>query len=296
MSELDLALSRLHQSGFEYADDVPNYGPMAAEALEALRHAALTSGLVDVYVPRLPPLVEAPPLAASELAAARGNFTKAGAWLAYYEQVLGEKPWADVLCEALEAALDHGTSAPGMHGLVRIGHAVRGLEQDDTPVRRRELAFGLAYASARVGRAATQAGDDESVNDAAPVGEALSAVCLEGARLYLANPSRRLEAALGVIAPSALRLLVGHLPRETSKSLLRAVLANLVVLGVSDDIELDAAPDPEIERCAESLNETRYRAACSIHEHAILMAEACLREDATAPDRLLRLAAADAAL
>ncbi|MFT5442540.1 MAG: hypothetical protein ACI8W3_001584, partial [Myxococcota bacterium] len=42
--------------------------------------------------------------------------------------------------------------------------------------------------------------------------------------------------------------------------------------------------------------ETRYRAACSIHEHAILMAEACLREDATAPDRLLRLAAADAAL
>jgi len=43
-------------------------------------------------------------------------------------------------------------------------------------------------------------------------------------------------------------------------------------------------------------DEIRYRAACSLEEHAIKLAEACLREYALRPDPVLRRAAADAAL
>ena len=46
----------------------------------------------------------------------------------------------------------------------------------------------------------------------------------------------------------------------------------------------------------ELLAEIGYRAACSLDDHAVKLAEACLREDAAAPDPGLRLAAADAAL
>ena len=58
----------------------------------------------------------------------------------------------------------------------------------------------------------------------------------------------------------------------------------------------EGVEDLEVERCAESLDEVRYRAACSLQEHAIPFAAACLREDAIAPNPRLRLAAADAAL
>ena len=51
-----------------------------------------------------------------------------------------------------------------------------------------------------------------------------------------------------------------------------------------------------VERLAGDPREIRYRAACSLEDHAIKLAEAALREDALAPDRALRLAAADAAL
>ena len=59
---------------------------------------------------------------------------------------------------------------------------------------------------------------------------------------------------------------------------------------------IDAAERAAAERLAGSRAEIRYRAACSLDDHAVKLAEACLREDAAAPDSGLRLAAADAAL
>jgi hypothetical protein len=59
---------------------------------------------------------------------------------------------------------------------------------------------------------------------------------------------------------------------------------------------VDAAQRAAAERLAEAPAEIRYRAACSLDDHAVKLAEACLREDAAAPDPILRLAAADAAL
>ncbi len=59
---------------------------------------------------------------------------------------------------------------------------------------------------------------------------------------------------------------------------------------------MDAGERSAAERIAENPAEIRYRAACSLDDHAVKLAEACLREDALSPDPALRLAAADAAL
>ncbi len=51
-----------------------------------------------------------------------------------------------------------------------------------------------------------------------------------------------------------------------------------------------------VERLAAELAEIRYRAACSLEEHAIKFSEACLRENAIEPAPVFALAAADAAI
>ena len=53
MTDLDEALERLQLGGLDYGPGLANHGPMAAEALVALGHPALITGLVDGYAPRL---------------------------------------------------------------------------------------------------------------------------------------------------------------------------------------------------------------------------------------------------
>jgi len=127
----------------------------------------------------------------------------------------------------------------------------------------------------------------------------LSALCREAALAYLAHPGQRIAYAHAVTVPSALRLVLPFAPDDrTRRALLTAGFqAALALHAVSGDAgakppELDA----QVAALAASVDEIRYRAACSLTEHAIKLAEALLREDRIAPDPLLRLAAADAAL
>jgi hypothetical protein len=309
MSELDDALDRFHLCGFEYADAVPNYGPMAVEALESLGHSAIIPGLVDVYAPRLPSLVEGRPLRDEERSAARGCIARAADWLATYEQALGQRPWREVLVEVAEAiarASDDPTAPdPAPHGLIRVAHAVRSLAARDNRIRRRELAFALAYWTAGNERIRPADGGQGWVArfgsmPAKPValGRWLSSVTRHGAERYLSSDAERVAFALGVIAPSAFRILIPCLPAQLSQRILSGLLSGLEVSLCAQVRERpsDEREDLEVERCAQSPSEIRYRAACSVQEHAIVMADACLQEDALAPDACLRRAAADAAL
>ena len=310
MSELDHALERLHLCGFEYADAVPNYGPMAVEALESLGHGALIAGLMDVYLPRLPELSEGQPLRTGEREAARGKLDRAADWLASYEQALIGSHWSNVLAEAFAPTGDRlATAQVGPHALVRLGHAVRSLTREDNLLRRRELAFALAYSAAScVPRDAAAdvaqlgcggpADEDEAQTGPTDMGRRLSAVCLRASERYLEDGSHRAELCTGVVAPSALRFLIPHLPASG----LAQVVASLGS-GIKAPHPLpspapiaEASQALEVARCAESRSEIRYRAACSVHEHSIVMAEACLREEAIAPNTTLLRAAADAAL
>jgi hypothetical protein len=310
MSELDDALERLHHCGFEYAEGLPNCGPMAVEALESLGHPALIPGLVDIYAPRLPELAPGQDMPDAARLAARGRFERVEDWLASYERDLARLPWPEVLSQSA-GVIAQGCETPAapslvLHALIRVGHAVRSLSRVDNLERRRELACGLAYWTARCGPVNPPAPDIGWMGPVGPIPDSvndwshwLSSLCCYGAERFLsASDDHRVTHALGVTASSAFRFLIPHLPAEVSRSLLDEVLSSIVAIFASQvpARTADEFVDLEVDRCAESLSEVRYRAACSVQEHAIMMAEACVRENALAPDATLRRAAATAAL
>ena len=126
-------------------------------------------------------------------------------------------------------------------------------------------------------------------------GELLSEICVEAAGLYLENPSQRIAYLHGLTGPAALRLMSGHLDDAELRRGIAYAFQSLAALHATYASEGEpVGRDPEIELLPLSWDELRYRAACSLEEHAIKMTEACWREDRVRPDPRLRLAAADA--
>jgi len=361
MRSLDEALARFQLGGLEYLGGRANHGPMAAEALVALGHPALLDGWIDVYAPRLPPLEVGEPIAVPDRAAARGRPERMPDWVATWEAELERVGWRPLLERELPAALD-GLAGGALPGWLRVAHAVRALLREDTPVRRREVALGLALWTARhrpldgaapgrparVDVAARLAavpvvpeerrrleerrppeGAGEAVRalegDAAfaqwarsvPLPDdpeaCIAALCREAARLYLEHPAARTAYVPAVTAPAAWRLLAPLLAAEDAARAARRLLQAVGGLhavsrpapGAPPVLSAEAAawssggaedPAASAARVARDPEEVRYRAACSLQEHAIEMAEACLREHALDPDPVLCRAAADAAL
>lgn len=341
MSDLDEALEQFQRRALEYAGGLANHGPMAAEALAVLGHAALIPGWVDVYAARLPPLEKGRAISPEERDGALGDPARLGDWVATFDREILERPWREVL-STWAGKLLPGLFAGAAHGWLRVAHGVRALDEAETAGRRREIALGLAYwagryqplpgrPSARPLRGRDVAACFEAVPvvdpparrpgfffdavkrldevpafarvvesfdpDSASLDAQLHEMARAGARLYLENPSQRVAYAHCVTAPSALRLLAGVLPPDVAgRAAGHALQASLALHAVSARPEPARDPDAETMRLAESPAELRYRAACSLEEHAIKLCEACLREDALRPDPVFRLAAADAAL
>ncbi|MDH3685506.1 MAG: questin oxidase family protein [Myxococcales bacterium] len=335
---MDIAWERFHQTGLEWGDGFANHGPMAAQALEALGHPSLIPGFVDRYAPRLPPAQQGHPLAEDERAGALGVSERSADWVATWEQELARRPWPEVVAEVVPGLLP-GVFASAAHGLLRTMHAVRGLAETDTPVRRRELAHGLGvwagtYQELPGTPGSAASAGSRRLTDLAPVSEALrsggaftervgaldshaayaewvaaldlegepggllSELVVEAAGLYLQHPNARIAYCHAVTAPAAVRVLAPLLPGDAVRQAIgRAYQAAGALHAISF---APCPPDPEerseAERMKDDPRETRYRAACSLDDHAIKLAEACLREDSLAGAPELRLAAADAAL
>jgi len=129
-------------------------------------------------------------------------------------------------------------------------------------------------------------------------GALLSELVAEAAGLYLQHPNARIAYCHAVTAPAAVRVLAPLLPDDAVR---QAVGRAYQAAGALHAITYaPCPPDPEerseAERMQDEPRETRYRAACSLDDHSIKLAEACLREDSLASAPELRLAAADAAL
>jgi hypothetical protein len=132
---------------------------------------------------------------------------------------------------------------------------------------------------------------------ASDVSRALQELLVRAAELYLAHPEQRMAYVHVLTIPSALRLLAPHLDAATrSRALAQVAQAAAALHAVSARPAAAARISPEVEKLAEDPAEIRYRAACSLEEHGIKLAEAALREDVLAAQPALRLAAADAAL
>ena len=358
MSNLDEALERFHLSDLEYAGGLASHGPMGIEALESLGHQALIPAFLDIYVPRLPPASPGKAMFDGELAAARGQIERRADWVATFEARLevaleaplegraGREVVREVLQETVPGLLP-GLFAAAGHGFLRTVHALRSLEREDSPLRRRELARGLAYWEARYqtlpgvpGRRSERSAGGTGLSgffetlpllgdptareglffeairrldafepfvtaiEHAPtprrdedVGEFLAELARLAASLYLAHPESRIAYVHAVTIPVAMGDMIARLEepdaRRGAAYALQAVAALHCLFGERmQPVELG----DEVRRTAESWDEIRYRAACSIQEHAIKMAEACWRADRRSPDPVFRLAASDAAL
>jgi hypothetical protein len=122
-----------------------NHGPMAAEALSQLGRADAIEGWVTRYRTRLEDaLPPALPLGEDAWPSALGDKARYTEWLALFEGELADRPPAAVVGEWVPRLLP-GTVGAATHGLIRTGHALRGLGAADTPPRRLELAAGLAF-------------------------------------------------------------------------------------------------------------------------------------------------------
>lgn len=151
MSNYDDALERFQQIALEYAEGLANHGPMGAEALESLGHHAKIPAFVDVYAPRLPPIERGRVLTPDEQAAALGDFARAPDWVQTFETRIESEGVETVLRDALPTLLP-GLFAAAGHGFLRVAHGLRALGRQDDTARRREVALGLAYWSARFQR------------------------------------------------------------------------------------------------------------------------------------------------
>lgn len=349
MTNLDDAYARFLLVDFEYGAGFANHGPMAVEALESIGHQALIPAFVDSYAPRIPVARPGRPLPPGELATALGHPDRAADWAVHFDAALASGDWRAVALPAVQSLLP-GLSAAAGHGLLRTMHALRALERDDNPIRRRELARGLAYWSATFRPLPGEPGS-RAVSGGSPVAASLDPasllhglpklsgcgrsaetfvesmrrldgltafrdaieqfplpaesevdaflgdLCRVAAALYVAHSEARIAYVHTVTIPSAVRWLAPRLPaadaRRAAGHALQAVAAFHALLGSTPARE---TVDEEVARTAQSWDEVRYRAACSLEEHAVKLAEACWREDRLGSDPVLRLAAADAAL
>jgi hypothetical protein len=143
---IDDAYTLLLDRGPEYGPyGFSNHAPMAVEAMVALGRPDAVAPWLARYAAQLGP--QPAPLAAIDAAGwvdALGDERRFADWRAFFDAALASGPWAPVL-DTWAARLAPGLVGAALHGLLRAAHATRALAQRDIPVRRRELAQGLAY-------------------------------------------------------------------------------------------------------------------------------------------------------
>ena len=141
---LDDALETLAPYGIELKNGNSNHAPMVAEALCAMGHPEAVMPWIARYRERMLPRPAPGARIRREdwrmALGERGRFTD---WSAFFSEELREGPWREVLDRWVDR-LAPGFCAAATHGVIRVGHAARGLAAGETPYRRRELADAFA--------------------------------------------------------------------------------------------------------------------------------------------------------
>ncbi len=141
---LDPALDPLCTLGPLLKNGFVNHAPMAAEALVAMGQGDQAKSWVQANLDNILPANDSvAPLDPTELEGTIGDPRYQDAWRSFFRHRLAEGPW-DLVLDQWADRLAPGLFAAAAHGLIRVGHGVRALRVEDTPLRRRELAEGLA--------------------------------------------------------------------------------------------------------------------------------------------------------
>lgn len=146
---LDEAYVRFHRTGPEFDGRLSNHGPMATDALIRLGHGGQVTAWSDAYQRRLLPLPPAHrPIDPAAWSAALGDDRRIGDWLVFFDREVRQAPWRDVVTRWWPRLLP-GAVAAATHPLIRTGHAVRALTEQETAPRLAELGQALGYWAAR---------------------------------------------------------------------------------------------------------------------------------------------------
>lgn len=141
---LDPALEPLRAMGPLLKNGFVNHAPMVAEALVAMGQGDLAKSWVKANRGNILPANDGvAPLEATELEGVIGDPRRQDAWRSFFHHRLASGPWEPVLDQWADR-LAPGLFAAAMHGIIRVAHGVRALRVEDTALRRRELAEGLA--------------------------------------------------------------------------------------------------------------------------------------------------------
>lgn len=146
---LDQTYDRLSGCGPEFDGFLTNHGPMAADALIRLGHA----DAVEAWVSRYRGALEDSPgqrfaIEEAEWREPLGDPSRLGDWCALFARLVQEKAWQELLVEWWPRLMP-GSLASATHCLIRTGHVVRALREQETPARVSELGRALGYWAAR---------------------------------------------------------------------------------------------------------------------------------------------------
>jgi hypothetical protein len=144
-SMMEPALEFMAGFGPDLRNGLTNHAPMAVEALAALGRAdAVMPWLEDYRENFLPRPRVRERIARDAWGPALGAMDRTEDWTAFFVDELKQAPWREVL-ERWTVRFAPGICASATHGVIRVGHAVRSLDQEESPARLRELAEGLGY-------------------------------------------------------------------------------------------------------------------------------------------------------
>jgi len=138
-------LERLHARLPDANVHRSNHVAMVIEALVVLGLAEGIGPWLDAHFPDYEP-DRVPPrsLDAAEWRTALGRSERALDWRTLFDRELADDDWRAVL-RRWGPRLVPGLAGAATHGVIRTGHAARSLGVRDNPLRRAELATGLAY-------------------------------------------------------------------------------------------------------------------------------------------------------
>jgi Questin oxidase-like len=141
---LDDALETLAPYGIELKNGNSNHAPMVAEALCALGRPDVVMPWITRYRERMLPRFSASVrIGREDWRGALGERARFADWSIFFAEELHERPWREVLDHWMER-LAPGFCAAATHGVIRVGHAARGLVDSETPPRLSELADAFA--------------------------------------------------------------------------------------------------------------------------------------------------------
>ncbi len=146
---IDEAYAIFARTGPEFGGGLSNHGPMASEALAAMRRPGAVARWAQRYTKRLEPHPSASSRiserdSANDWREALGRQKRVGDWIVFFDESLKQAPWRVVL-DRWVARLAPGIAAAAFHGVLRTAHAARSLGDRENATRLHELAEGLGY-------------------------------------------------------------------------------------------------------------------------------------------------------